>query len=128
LLREGGVIAPEKRGTGLTPLPQERDKPSEALRTLPGCEGVTTMKVGVVEEIKDQEYRVALTPAGAMVLHQAGHTILVQAGAGLGSGFSDAPYRDAGAHIVAVDQAWDADLVLKVKEPLASEYPFLREI
>jgi len=62
-----------------------------------------------------------------MVLHQAGHTILVQAGAGLGSGFSDAHYRDAGAHIVAVDQAWDADLVLKVKEPLASEYPYLQK-
>ena len=85
------------------------------------------MQVGVIKEIKDQEYRVALTPAGAMVLHQAGHTILVQAGAGLGSGFADTHYRDAGARIVAVEQAWDTDIVLKVKEPLASEYPYLQE-
>ena len=53
--------------------------------------------------------------------------MLVQAGAGLGAGFSDAQHGDAGAHIVAVEQAWDADLVLKVKEPLAAEYPYLQE-
>jgi hypothetical protein len=52
-----------------------------------GCEGRTTMQVGVIKEIKDQEHRVALTPAGAKALHQVGHTVLVQAGAGLGSGF-----------------------------------------
>ena len=51
------------------------------------------MQVGVIKEIKDKEHRVALTPAGARALHQAGHTVLVQAGAGLGSGFSD-PYLD----------------------------------
>jgi alanine dehydrogenase len=85
------------------------------------------MKVGVIKEIKDKEHRVALTPAGAKALHQAGHTVLVQAGAGLGSGFSDVQYLDAGARLVAVEQAWDADLVLKVKEPLASEYPYLQE-
>ena len=85
------------------------------------------MKVGVIKEIKDKEHRVALTPAGAKALHKAGHTVLVQAGAGLGAGFSDAQYGDAGAHIVAVEQAWDADLVLKVKEPLAAEYPYLQE-
>jgi alanine dehydrogenase len=85
------------------------------------------MPVGVIKEIKDQEHRVALTPAGAKALHQAGHTVLVQAGAGLGSGFADTHYRDAGARIVAVAQAWDTDLVLKVKEPLASEYPYLQE-
>ena len=85
------------------------------------------MKVGVIKEIKDKEHRVALTPAGAKALHRAGHRVLVQAGAGLGSGFSDAQYCDAGAHIVAVEQAWDADLVLKVKEPLAAEYHNLQE-
>jgi alanine dehydrogenase len=85
------------------------------------------MKVGVITEIKDKEHRVALTPAGAGLLHQAGHTVLVQAGAGLGSGFSDAQYLEAGATIVSVDQAWDADLVLKVKEPLASEYSYLKD-
>jgi alanine dehydrogenase len=84
------------------------------------------MQVGVIKEIKDQEHRVALTPAGAKALHQAGHTVLVQAGAGLGSGFSDSQYRAAGAHLVTVEQAWNADLVLKVKEPLASEYHYLQ--
>jgi alanine dehydrogenase len=85
------------------------------------------MKVGVIKEIKDKEQRVALTPAGAKALHKAGHRVLVQAGAGLGSGFSDAQYCDAGAHIVTVEQAWNADLVLKVKEPLAAEYHYLQE-
>jgi alanine dehydrogenase len=85
------------------------------------------MKIGVIKEIKDQECRVALTPAGAKALGQAGHTVLVQQGAGLGAGFSDAQYRETGAHLVAVDHAWDADLVLKVKEPLTSEYPYLKQ-
>jgi alanine dehydrogenase len=85
------------------------------------------MKVGVIKEIKDKEQRVALTPAGVKALHKAGHTVLVQAGAGLGAGFSDAQYGDAGARIVAVEQAWDADLVLKVKEPLAAEYYYLQK-
>src|SRR5215211_5132540 len=85
------------------------------------------MKVGVIKEIKDKEQRVALTPAGAKALHKAGHRVLVQAGAGFGSGFSDAQYCDAGARIVPVEQAWDADLVLKVKEPLAAEYHYLQK-
>jgi alanine dehydrogenase len=85
------------------------------------------MQVGVMKEIKDQEHRVALTPAGAKALCQAGHMVLVQTGAGLGSGFSDTQYRDAGARLVTVAQAWDTDLVLKVKEPLASEYPYFKE-
>jgi alanine dehydrogenase len=54
------------------------------------------MKVGVIKEIKDKEHRVALTPAGTRALHKAGHTVLVQAGAGCGSGFSDVQYGDAG--------------------------------
>ena len=85
------------------------------------------MQIGVITEIKDQEHRVALTPTGAAALSQAGHTVLVQAGAGCGAGFADAHYRDVGARIVAVAQAWEADLVLKVKEPLAAEYSYLRE-
>jgi alanine dehydrogenase len=84
------------------------------------------MQVGVIKEIKDKEHRVALTPAGAKALQQAGHTVLVQAGAGLGSGFADVQYLDTGARIVAVEQAWDTDLVLKVKEPLAPEYQYLQ--
>src|ERR1051326_4513894 len=85
------------------------------------------MKIGVVKEIKDKEHRVALTPAGAKALRKAGHTVLVQAGAGLGAGFSDAQYGDGGAHVVSVEQAWDADLVLKVKEPLTAEYHYLQQ-
>lgn len=85
------------------------------------------MKIGVVKEVKDQENRVALTPAGARVLQQAGHTVVVETGAGQGAGFPDAQYLAVGAKIVPVAQAWDADLVLKVKEPLASEYAYIRE-
>ena len=85
------------------------------------------MQIGVIKEIKDKEHRVALTPAGARALHQAGHAVRVQAGAGLGAGFTDGHYRDAGAAIVSVDQAWDAELVLKVKEPLAPEYHYLKD-
>jgi alanine dehydrogenase len=85
------------------------------------------MRVGVIKEMKDKEHRVALTPAGTTALQQAGHTVLVQAGAGLGTGFPDAQYLAAGATIVSVDQAWDAELVLKVKEPLPSEYHYLKE-
>jgi alanine dehydrogenase len=84
------------------------------------------MQVGVIKEIKDRENRVALTPAGARRLCRAGHTVMVQQGAGLGSGFTDMDYLDAGAKIVPVAQAWDTELVLKVKEPLAAEYPYLR--
>jgi alanine dehydrogenase len=84
------------------------------------------MRVGVIKEIKDKEHRVALTPAGATTLQQAGHTVLVQAGAGLGAGFADAQYLAAGAAIVSAAQAWGADLVVKVKEPFASEYHYLK--
>lgn len=83
------------------------------------------MKIGVVGEIKDQEHRVALTPAGAGDLVQHGHSVLVQAAAGSGAGFDDDAYSRAGAKIVSVREAWATDLVLKVKEPLEIEYPFL---
>ncbi len=86
------------------------------------------MKVGVVKEIKSDEYRVALTPAGARELVQRGHDVLVETGAGEGSAFPDASYTFAGARTVEVGEVWaDSDLVLKVKEPLPSEYPLLRE-
>jgi alanine dehydrogenase len=84
------------------------------------------MNVGVVAEIKDQENRVALTPAGAADLVQAGHRVRVQAGAGLGAGFDDDAYARAGAEIVSVREAWANELVLKVKEPLEVEFPFLQ--
>lgn len=85
------------------------------------------MKIGVVKEIKDQEYRVALTPAGAEALVRAGHTVRVQEGAGVGSGFNDEEYRRAGAVLVSAEDAWDAELVVKVKEPLEAEYRYLKD-
>jgi len=87
------------------------------------------MRVGVPSEIKNNESRVAITPAGVHDLSAAGHEVLVQAGAGLGSSITDADYRAAGARI-APDAAtvWDeAELVIKVKEPIESEYPHFRE-
>ena len=86
------------------------------------------MRIGVAKEIKQQEYRVALTPAGARELVQRGHKVLVETGAGVGSAFVDDAYERAGATIASVDDVWSgADLLLKVKEPIAPEYPRLRE-
>ncbi|GAP63502.1 alanine dehydrogenase [Ardenticatena maritima] len=85
------------------------------------------MIVGVPKEIKDNEYRVGLTPASVRQLVDAGHSVLVETGAGEGSGFSDDDYRAAGASIVAsAAEAWGAEMVVKVKEPLPQEYDFLR--
>jgi alanine dehydrogenase len=84
------------------------------------------MKIGVVKEIKDQENRVAVTPEGVMVLVAAGHSVLIQQNAGFGSGFSDQQYVQAGAAIAHVDDTWNVDLVVKVKEPLESEYQYLQ--
>ena len=86
------------------------------------------MRIGVAKEIKTDEYRVALTPAGARELVQRGHEVLVEQGAGEGSSMADADYERAGATIVSVDQVWgDAEMVLKVKEPIEPEYARLRE-
>jgi alanine dehydrogenase len=86
------------------------------------------MRVGVAKEIKQDEYRVALTPAGAGELRQRGHEVVVETGAGAGSAFPDADYEAVGARIVGVEEVWaTADLVLKVKEPLPEEYGRLRE-
>jgi alanine dehydrogenase len=85
------------------------------------------MKIGVVRELKTDEYRVALTPAGARELARRGHEVLVEQGAGEGSAFPDADYAAVGARIVDLDTAWgDAELLLKVKEPLPVEFPRLR--
>jgi alanine dehydrogenase len=84
--------------------------------------------VGVVREIKPDEYRVALTPAGARELRQRGHDVLVEAGAGLGSSFPDSDYESVGARVTSVEDVWaNADMLLKVKEPLSQEYDRLRE-
>ncbi|MFZ5574150.1 MAG: alanine dehydrogenase [Pseudomonadota bacterium] len=86
------------------------------------------MHIGIPKEIKNHEYRVALTPEGAGVLAGAGHRVSVEAGAGAASGFADEAYRAAGATVVAsAAEAWAAELVMKVKEPQASEFGWLRE-
>jgi alanine dehydrogenase len=85
------------------------------------------MIIGIPKEIKDNEYRVSLTPGGAHSLVGQGHRVLVQASAGEGSGFPDAEYTESGATLVqTAAQAWAAEMVMKVKEPLPSEYDFLR--
>jgi alanine dehydrogenase len=86
------------------------------------------MQVGVPREVKNREYRVALTPAGVTELVRAGHTVLVERGAGEGSSIPDADLVAAGARIVpTADDVWGAaDLLLKVKEPVAEEYSRLR--
>ena len=86
------------------------------------------MKIGVAKEIKADEYRVALTPAGARELGQRGHDVIVETGAGEGSAVSDAAYEAAGAVIASVDDVWaDSELLLKVKEPVEPEYGRLRD-
>lgn len=86
------------------------------------------MRIGVAKEIKPQEYRVALSPAGALELVQRGHEVVVETEAGVGSAFPDDTYRAAGARIASVEEVWaEAELLLKVKEPIASEYPRLRD-
>ncbi|NLJ36875.1 MAG: alanine dehydrogenase [candidate division WS1 bacterium] len=86
------------------------------------------MIVGVPKEIKEGEFRVAMTPGGANALVADGHKVLVQCGAGAGSGIADDEYRKAGAELVAEPQTLyeRAELLMKVKEPLPSEYPMLR--
>ena len=92
------------------------------------------MRVGVPAEVKNNEYRVAITPSGVHELVAHGHEVLIQEGAGLGSSITDDDYRAAGATIAtgspdaAADAVWDtADLLLKVKEPIASEYRHFRD-
>ena len=82
------------------------------------------MRIGVPTEVKNHEYRVAITPAGVHELTRHGHDVLVQAGAGIGSSITDDEFADAGAKIVSSrDDVWqDAELILKVKEPIAIEY------
>src|SRR5215218_6778270 len=87
------------------------------------------MLIGVPKEIKTDEYRVALTPAGARELTQRGHDVLIETGAGEGSAFADAAYAAVGARIAeSADDVWSsAELLLKVKEPVRQEYALLRD-
>ena len=86
------------------------------------------MKIGIPKEIKNNENRVAITPAGVVQLVKQGHSVCVETEAGMGSGFTNEDYIKAGASIVeTAGEAWAAEMVMKVKEPLASEYNFFRE-
>ncbi|MCL6637175.1 MAG: alanine dehydrogenase [Alicyclobacillus sp.] len=84
------------------------------------------MIIGIPKEIKDNENRVAITPAGVHALVNGGHEVRVERGAGAGSGFPDEVYEQEGAQMVSAAEAWQADLVLKVKEPLPAEYGYFR--
>jgi alanine dehydrogenase len=87
------------------------------------------MRIGVPKEIKTQEFRVGMTPAGVAMLTQRGHTVLVETGAGLGSSLSDEAYVKAGATMVPTrEEVWgQADMVVKVKEPIAPEFAMMRK-
>ncbi|WP_422748140.1 alanine dehydrogenase [Mycobacterium sp. WMMD1722] len=87
------------------------------------------MRVGIPTEIKNNEYRVAITPAGVAELVRRGHDVLVQSGAGDGSAITDADFKAAGAQMInSADEVWaEADLLLKVKEPIEPEYARMRE-
>lgn len=87
------------------------------------------MKISIPKEVKNNEFRVAITPAGVHELVAQGHQVFIEAGAGLGSAISDSEYQSAGATIVPdAEAAWStAELVIKVKEPIEKEYGFLRE-
>jgi len=88
---------------------------------------IFNMTIGVPKEIKNNENRVAVTPAGVEALLSAGHTIKIQTGAGLGSGFTDQSYEKAGAVIVdTAEEAWSQHMVMKVKEPIESEFTYFR--
>ena len=86
------------------------------------------MKIGVPKEIKNNENRVAMTPAGVVTLVNAGHQVFIEAGAGLGSSFTDKDYINAGATIVdTAKEAWSQEMVMKVKEPIESEFQYFYE-
>ncbi len=86
------------------------------------------MDIGVPKETKDQEFRVGLSPASVRALSDQAHRVHVETGAGVGSGFTDNDYLEAGAHIVSTPgDAWDQELVVKVKEPLQPEYGYLQK-
>ena len=89
---------------------------------------MTVRTIGVPKEIKQQEQRVSLVPSGAFLLIQAGHVVLVEKGAGVGSGISDQEYVSAGCQMSdTAAEVWEqSEIIVKVKEPLASEYCYLR--
>lgn len=85
------------------------------------------MIIGIPKEIKTLENRVSMTPGAVETLVRRGHTVLVEKGAGVGSGLTDAEYEAAGAQMVSAAESWAAQMVIKVKEPMAAEYGYLRK-
>jgi alanine dehydrogenase len=86
------------------------------------------MQIGVPKETKDQEFRVGLSPSSVRVLVEQGHSVFVEVNAGEGSGFTDADYTQSGAQLaVSASDVWNQELVVKVKEPLATEYQYLQK-
>jgi alanine dehydrogenase len=85
------------------------------------------MQIGIPKETKNLEFRVGLSPSSVQTLTEAGHSVVVETDAGLGSGFGDADYVQAGAAIATAKDAWEQTLIVKVKEPQQSEYDFLRK-
>jgi alanine dehydrogenase len=85
------------------------------------------MKIGIPKEIKDQEFRVGLTPASIKILSEQNHEIFIADSAGLGSGFTNEDYLKAGATITDQKTAWNQELIVKVKEPLANEYQYIQQ-
>ncbi|RYL92178.1 alanine dehydrogenase [Sporolactobacillus sp. THM19-2] len=85
------------------------------------------MIIGIPKELKNNERRVAITPAGTFHLVQEGHTVYVETNAGAGAGFSDEEYKSAGAEITSAEKAWSSEMVIKVKEPEPEEYHFFHE-
>lgn len=91
--------------------------------------GMLSMNIGIPKEIKNNENRVAITPAGVVHLTKAGHNVLVEAGAGLGSSFTNEEYKASGAEVVeSASSVWNrSEMIMKVKEPLESEFDYFRE-
>ncbi|AZP04772.1 alanine dehydrogenase [Jeotgalibaca ciconiae] len=86
------------------------------------------MLIGIPKEIKNNENRVGITPLGVELLVQNGHQVMVQSGGGVGSGFTDEQYQEAGANVEAsAEKVWSAEMIIKVKEPLESEYQYFRK-
>ncbi|UPW81713.1 alanine dehydrogenase [Lysinibacillus sp. Ag94] len=86
------------------------------------------MIIGVPKEIKNNENRVGITPAGVVAYKKGGHEVIIESSAGLGSGFTDQDYLDVGAQITkSTKEAWDVDMVIKVKEPIQEEYKYFKE-
>lgn len=85
------------------------------------------MIIGIPKEIKTEENRVGMIPSGVKTLIKAGHKVLVEKGAGRGSGFLNKEYKKVGASIVSIEKVWGANLVVKIKEPLKPEYKFFKK-